>query len=151
MLRTLRCSLLVFLVTAPAHADEVRLKNGDRITGVTTSLAGGTLTFKAAGGELKMPWADVTSLALDQPMLVTVGTAPPAAAVLRAVDASGQATLVPGGPVALAAIVALTRPQPAWILTGGAGAGIVDTAGNTQVNNVRLSGDLVATGAADRY
>jgi len=28
---------------------------------------------------------------------------------------------------------------------------IVETAGNAQVNNVRLSGDIVAKGAADRY
>jgi putative salt-induced outer membrane protein YdiY len=150
-MRTLPFGLLLFVAAAPVHADEVRLKNGDRITGVTTSLAGGTLTFKAAGGDLKMPWSDVTSLAIDQPMLVTVGTAPPTAAVLVAGGALGQATLVPGGPVALASIVALKRPRPAWIVTGGAGAGIVETAGNTQVNNVRLSGDLVATGAADRY
>jgi uncharacterized protein DUF481 len=151
MMRTFSSILFVLLLAPPADADEVRLKNGDRITGVTTSLAGGTLTFKAAGGELKMPWADVTSLAIDQPILVSVGTAPPTAAVLVAADAPGQATLVPGGPVALAAIVALKRPQPAWIINGGAGAGIVETAGNTQVNNVRLSGDLVARGAADRY
>jgi putative salt-induced outer membrane protein YdiY len=58
---------------------------------------------------------------------------------------------VPGGPVSLAEIVALSRPQPPWIVTGGAGAGIVDTAGNTQINNVRVSGDMVAKGAADRY
>jgi hypothetical protein len=40
------------LFAMPAHADELRLKNGDRITGVATSLAGGTLTFKATGGDL---------------------------------------------------------------------------------------------------
>ena len=151
MMRTLSFGLFVLTLAAPAYADEVRLKNGDRITGVTTSLAGGMLTFKAAGGELKMPWADVTSLVIDQPMLITVGTTPPTTATLGAADASGQATLVPGGPVALASIVALSRPKPAWIITGGAGAGIVESAGNTQVNNLRLSGDLVATGAADRY
>src|SRR6185503_15891106 len=90
------------------------------------------------------------SLAIDQPMLVTVGTAVPASATFAAADANGQVTLVPGGPVALTEIVALARPQPAWVITGG-GAGIVQTAGNTQVNNVRLSGDVVARGAADRY
>ena len=152
MMRTLPFCILLLLISAPpAHADEVRLKNGDRITGVATALAGGTLTFKATGGELKMTWADVTSLAVDQPMLVTVGTAPPTAAVIVAGDTSGQVTLVPGGPVALSAIVSLRRPQPAWTVAGGAGAGVVQTAGNTQVNNVRLSGDLVATGPADRY
>jgi len=139
------------VVALPARADEVRLKNGDRITGVTTSLAAGTLSFKAAGGDLKVAWADVTSLAIEQPMLVTVGTAPPTSALFAAADANGRVTLVPGGPVALSDIVALSRPQPVWVITGGGGAGIVETAGNTQVNNVRLSGDVVAKGAADRY
>ena len=144
-MRPILFCLLLLIAALPAHADEVRLKNGDRITGVTSSLAGGTLTFKAAGGELKMPWADVTSVAIDQLMLVTVGTSAPTPAVIVAGDTSGQVTLVPGGPVALSAVVALQRPQPAWNVIGGAGAGIVQTAGNTQVNNVRLSGDLVAT------
>jgi putative salt-induced outer membrane protein YdiY len=151
MMRTLPFCILILSLALPAHADEVRLKNGDRITGLVGSLAGGTLTFKAPGGDLKIAWADVTSLAIDQPMLVTVGTAAPAAAVFAAADAAGRVTLVPGGPVALAAIVALTRPEPPWTFTGGAGAGIVETAGNTQVNNVRLSGDIVAKDAANRY
>lgn len=151
MIRVLPFCVLALFFALPVHADEVRLKNGDRITGVATSLAGGTLTFKAAGGDLKIAWADVTSLAIEQPMLVTVGTSAPASAVFAAADAGGRVTLVPGGPVALVDIVALSRPQPAWVVTGGAGAGIVETAGNTQVNNVRLSGDLVARGAADRY
>ena len=149
-LTTLVCAVTL-LTALPARADEVRLKNGDRITGTTVSLAGGTLTFKAPGGDLKIPWADVASLAIEQPMLVTVGTATPTSAIFGAVDATGRVTLVPGGPVALADIVALARPQPAWVVTGGAGAGIVQTAGNTQVDNVRLSGDIVAKGAANRY
>jgi len=151
MIRTLPLALLAILLALPAHADEVRLRNGDRITGVATSLAGGTLMFKATGGDLKIAWADVASLAIEQPMLVTVGTTAPTSAVFAAADANGRVTLVPGGPVALTEIVALARPQPAWVMTGGAGAGVVQTAGNTQVNNVRLSGDLVARSAADRY
>jgi len=152
MIRLTACFCALTLLTAlPARADEVRLKNGDRITGVTVSLAGGTLSFKAHDGELKIPWADVASLAIDQPMLITVGTAAPISAIFAAADPTGRVTLVPGGPVALADIVALTRPQPAWVITGGAGAGIVETSGNTQVSNVRLSGDVVARGAANRY
>jgi putative salt-induced outer membrane protein YdiY len=129
MIRTLPLCLLAALLAVPAHADEVRLRNGDRITGVATSLAGGTLTFKTTGGDLKLAWGEVASLAIEQPMLVTVGTAAPASAVFAAADANGRVTLV----------------------TGGAGAGIVQTTGNTQVNNVRMSGDLIARGAADRY
>jgi putative salt-induced outer membrane protein YdiY len=151
MIRTLSLCVLALLAASPSHADEVRLKNGDRISGTATSLAGGTLTFKAPGGDLKIPWADVASLAIEQPMLVTIGTAPPTSAVFAAADASGRVTLVPGGPVALVDIVGLSRPQPSWLVTGGAGAGIVETAGNTQVDNVRLSGDVVAKGPTDRY
>ena len=118
MMRPLPFCFLLLIAAVPAHADEVRLKNGDRITGVASSLAGGTLTFKAAGGELKMPWAEVTSLAIDQPMLVTIGTGPPTPAVIVAGDTAGQVTLVPGGPAALSAIVALKQPQPAWSVVG---------------------------------
>src|SRR4026209_2531299 len=71
MMRPLPFCFLLLIAAVPAHADEVRLKNGDRITGVASSLAGGTLTFKAAGGELKMPWAEVTSLGNDQPVVGT--------------------------------------------------------------------------------
>jgi putative salt-induced outer membrane protein YdiY len=84
-------------------------------------------------------------------MLVTVGSAPPTSAAISTAEGSGRATLVPGGPVSLEEIVALTRPLPAWIITGGAGAGIVETAGNTQINNLRISGDIAAKGTADRY
>jgi len=143
--------LTVLCAASAANADELRRKDGDRITGVVTSLAGGTLTFKATGGDLKVAWSEVASLAIEQPMLVTVGTAAPVSATFAAADANGRVTLVPGGPIALIDIVALSRPQPAWVFTGGAGAGIVQTAGNTQVNNLRLSGDMVATGAVDRY
>ena len=152
MNRLLPSVLLALLcVASVANADELRLKNGDRITGAVTSLAGGTLTIKTPGGELKVAWSDVASLAIEQPMLVTVGAAAPVSATFAAADATGHVTLVPGGSIALTDIVALSRPQPAWVFIGGAGAGIVQTAGNTQVNNLRLSGDMVASGAADRY
>ena len=151
MLRTISFCLLILVAASTAHADEVRLKNGDRITGVTTSLAGGVLTFKAANGELKIPWTDVMSLTVVEPMLVTVGTAPPTSATLSAAEGSGRATLTPGGQVSLEEIVALSRPLPAWIVTGGAGAGIVETAGNTQINNLRISGDIAAKSTSDRY
>jgi len=73
MPRTISFCLLILVAASTAHADEVRLKNGDRITGVTTLLDGGVLTFKAANGELKIPWTDVMSLTVVEPMLVTSG------------------------------------------------------------------------------
>jgi len=149
--------LLTFLSAAtlcialPAHADEVRLKNGDRISGATIALAGGTLSFKAQNGDLKIPWTDVVSLAIDMPMLVKVGTSAPTSATFAGADPAGLVTLVPGGQVRLADIVALIPPRPGWEIASSAGAGVVQTAGNTQVNNLRLSGDFVAKADANRY
>lgn len=141
----------ILLAALPARADEVRLSNGDRITGETVSLTDGTLSFKTDVGELKIPWGDVTSLAIDSAMFVTVGINPPILTAFDAADASGNVILMPGGPVALADIVALSPRQPGWVITGGAGAGAVQTSGNTRVNNLRLAGDVMVKRASNRY
>jgi len=54
-MKTLRPLLLLVLflcAVGSAAADEVRLANGDRLTGTVVSLADGTLTFKTPYGEL---------------------------------------------------------------------------------------------------
>jgi putative salt-induced outer membrane protein YdiY len=51
----------------------------------------------------------------------------------------------------LAALADLTRPQPSVTLDGGANAGLITTAGNTDVNNLRLDGDIVARADVNRY
>jgi hypothetical protein len=67
-MNTLRLSVLLCLAlswTAVAVADELKLSNGDRLTGTVVSLTGGSLTFKTAHGELKIPWPNVTSLTME--------------------------------------------------------------------------------------
>ncbi len=150
--RLLLLTTLVLLCASAAAADEVRLKNGDRfVTGKVISLAGGTLTFGTPYGEVKLPWADVIRLVISEPIMVTMGTMPPAAATLLDGGVDGQATLQPGGTVALGDIVSLARPQPAVIVDGGANAGLTATSGNTEVNNLRLDGNVVARAGANRY
>jgi putative salt-induced outer membrane protein YdiY len=143
--------LLILCAAATVSADEVRLKNGDRLTGDLISLGGGTLAFKAAYGAVNIPWSDVDSLAVTGPIIVTVGTAAPATVTTIASDAPGRVTLQPGGTVAIADIQALARPQPALIVSGGANAGFLTTAGNTDVNNLRLDADVVARAGPNRY
>ena len=150
-IRSIALLILLLLLTAtPARADEVLLKNGDRLTGTVASLAGGVLTLGTPYGAVRIPWAEITRLAIQDPILAVVSGAP-AAQVTIVAAADGQATLQPGGAVALASITALTRPQPPVIIDGGANAGIMTTAGNTDVNNLRLDGDIVARASANRY
>jgi putative salt-induced outer membrane protein YdiY len=151
MTRHLTLVLALLAATAAATADELRLANGDRVTGRVVSLAGGTLTFETAHGTLQIPWDDVTALAIDQPILATAGDAAPASVTIAAAGEPGRVALQPGGETALADITALARPQPAIRIEGGASAGFVSSAGNTDVNSLRLDGDLVARTAADRY
>ena len=135
---------------APARADEVLLRNGDRLTGTAVSLAGGVLAFATPYGNVQLPWADVVRVAIQDPILAVVAGAAPAP-VTMTIGADGQATLQPGGVVAIADITALTRPQPPVVVDGGANAGIITTSGNTEVNNLRLDGDIVARADVNRY
>lgn len=145
-------ALLIVLLTATAAlADEVRLKNGDRFTGDLVSLAGGTLSFKTAYGPVQIPWSDIDSLAVIGPVIVTVGTAVPATVTTIVADAAGRVTLQPGGSVALTDIVSVARPQPAVVVDGSVNAGFVTTGGNTDVNNLRVDGEVVARASANRY
>lgn len=70
--------VFILVVTAfwcirPALADEVRLKNGDRLTGSILSLAEDRLRFETSyAGELSLPWSEVVSLKTDRPVMVTL-------------------------------------------------------------------------------
>lgn len=143
--------VLALLAAIPVSADEVQLKNGDRLTGRTVSLAGGMLTFATSYGDVRVPWNDVTRLVVTDPILVTIGTTPPVQVTIADAGTAGQVTLQPGGTASLGDIVALARPQPAVIVDGGANAGLVATSGNTDVNNLRLDGDVMARAGENRY
>jgi putative salt-induced outer membrane protein YdiY len=137
--RPLSALLLVaaLALTVPAAADELQLRNGDRVTGTIVSLAGGTLTFRTPNGALTVPLADVAALTTDAPLLITVGAGAPVQ----------QAP----GPVPLEGLTALGPLQPALTIDGGANVGFIATGGNTDVNSLRLDGDAVARAGANRY
>jgi putative salt-induced outer membrane protein YdiY len=151
MVRRLLPLCAFLLLAAPAAADQVTLTNGDRITGTVDSLGGNTLTVATPHGQLKIPWGDIASLVIEDPILVTVGDAAPAEVRIAAGDAAGRVMLNPGGSVELIQIVALTRPIPPLSFTGGANAGMMTTGGNTDVNSLRLDGDATIRQAANRY
>lgn len=121
----------------PCGADEIHLKNGDRLTGTVISLDAGTLKLKTAHGDLAVAWPEVTALTVDEPILVR--------------SADGQITTHNGGTVDIASAAALTRPEPPLVWDGGANAGFLATGGNTDVNSLRFDAEVVARAAANRY
>ena len=151
MVRRLLPFFAFVLFAAPAAADQVILTNGDRVTGTVASLGGNTLTVATPHGQLKVPWGDIAGLIIEDPILVTIGDAAPTEVRIAAGDAAGRVTLNPGGSVELIQIVALTRPIPPLSFNGGANAGMMTTGGNTDVNSLRLDGDVAIRQLANRY
>jgi putative salt-induced outer membrane protein YdiY len=125
------------LHAVPCAADEVQLKNGDRLTGTVVSLDTGTLKLKTPHGDLAIAWPEVTALTVDEPVLVTT--------------AEGVPPTPSSGAIDIAMVTALTRPEPPLVWTGGANAGFLQTSGNTDVNSLRLDADVTARAAANRY
>lgn len=71
MLRLIRAwtGLALCAVWGSAVADEVLLKNGDRISGTVVSKSGDILRMKTGyAGEIKIKWADVKALRTDAPV-----------------------------------------------------------------------------------
>jgi putative salt-induced outer membrane protein len=70
--RKLSLLVLPFFVFA-AWADQVTLKNGDRVTGKIVKKDGAALTFKSdAFGDVTIPWVKVVQLVSDDPLTVVL-------------------------------------------------------------------------------
>jgi putative salt-induced outer membrane protein YdiY len=128
--------LALVLASTTAMADELQLRNGDRLTGTTVSLASGTLTFSTTYGSVRVPWGDVVSLTIDAPILVTAG---------------GQTRLQQGGAILVNGVTALALPQSPLTVDGGANAGFVRAGGHTDVNTLRLDADVLARAGDNRF
>ena len=142
--------VLSFGLVSRVWADEVRLKNGDRVTGKVVSLQKGVLKFDTGHGTLDLAWADVTAATIDMPIILTVA-GQPAETVSTVSLANGQIVVRPGVTVPVAQVASLARPAPALTVVGGANVGFLSTGGNTDVNSLRVDGDVVARAAANRY
>lgn len=60
------------LLCANVLADQLTLKNGDRLTGTIARLDGGNLTMRTdLAGEVKISWAGVESITSEQPLYVS--------------------------------------------------------------------------------
>jgi putative salt-induced outer membrane protein YdiY len=69
--------LIAGLLVAPSFvgADEVVLKNGDKLTGKVVGMAGGKLAFETGhSGVLKIDWGQVASLKTDEKVKVRLAT-----------------------------------------------------------------------------
>jgi len=143
----------VFVLAAVGAADdEVKLKNGDRLTGKVTSLAGGKLVLETAhSGPLKIDWAQVVSVKTDNPVKVRMAT-----------NEIFEGKLSPGGDgrlkvetqgakdpieVDLAKVTHFNQPPTQW--HGSVTASAKATDGNTHVKSFLIAGEGIRETEAD--
>src|SRR5580704_683937 len=96
---TMKTLLLVLLSVSTAFADQVTLKNGDRITGAIVKKDGKDLTVKTdLMGVVTIPWDQVTDIKTNEPLnVVLTGQPPNTPGVKETISANnGQITLSGG-------------------------------------------------------
>jgi len=136
---------LLFLFVAGAFADdEVKLKNGDRLTGTVKGLAGGKLLLETShSGPLKIDWAQVVSVKTDTPIKVKLATGETLEGKL-APGAEGRLKIETVGPAApvevdLPKVAAFNEPPAQWHGTLSAAAKATD--GNTHTKSFLIAGE----------
>ena len=151
-MKLLRLLLVLLFCCFTAFADQITLKNGDRISGVVVKSDGKVLVFKSdLIGSLTIALADVTELQSDKPVYVGLNDGRTVLGILRSNHDQTEIQST-GGPVStsLATIQFIRseaeqklyedRLNPDWRenWTGGADLGIALTKGNADTTNVAL-------------
>lgn len=142
-MRHLASILLLVMIGTAAAEDEVKLKNGDRLSGKITGLGGGKLTIVTPeAGPVKLDWAQVVSVKTDEPVKVKMTTGEmvegkivPGADGRLKVETQGAAAAVE---IDLAKVKAFNEPPAAW--HGKLSAAARTTDGNTKETSVLVSG-----------
>src|SRR5579872_4607348 len=63
----------IFLFASAGFADQITMKDGDRITGAIVKKDGDSVTIKSKNfGTVTLKWADVAAVKSDQPLNVTL-------------------------------------------------------------------------------
>ena len=73
MMKTILSVCVLFLCAGAGLADQITMKDGDRITGAIVKKDGDNITVKSKNfGTVTLKWADVATVKSDQPLTVTL-------------------------------------------------------------------------------
>lgn len=163
-----RTCLILFLLCAPlqlAYADQITLKNGDRLTGEAVKSDGKTLTFKTEFvGTIEIQWDAIQNFSSENPVFVENKTTSQTVSGPVKIDnnsvvvssSTGQVTLDKGEVAALrspAEQTAYEKSQHPGLLEGwkgGANVGFSLTRGNSETKNLALGFEAIRTGLRDK-
>lgn len=132
---------LLVLLSGPTAADQLLMRNGDRLSGTVVNKAGDWLVFDTPyAGKLKIQWADVAELTTDQPVTVLLQDETLRKAQRFAAEADQDA-------VSTASISHINPPPElsgqGYSFTGRVNVGLKQTAGNTDTEAYHVDAEGV--------
>lgn len=155
--------LLVSLALIPAWADQIVMKNGDRITGSVVKKAGKDLTIKTDQlGEVTVAWDQVASIKIDKPITVvladgrTVKGALATTGAMVVVAAQPPVSVAPGDIKTIrndaeqAAYERLQHPRLTQLWAGNASLGLAGTAGNAEALTFTVGANVARVTNTDK-
>ena len=171
MRRSLLCVLFGVLLGSAAVADQVTLKNGDRLTGTIVSADGKTLVMKSEyAGDVTIQWDAITAIESSQELHVTLKGGKQLAGKISTSD--GTVAVAPGtaggaaGSVPKDTITAvrndadqkaydeqeekLAHPKIYYFWSGVFDSGLALTRGNSQTASYTLDGTAVRQTAREK-
>jgi putative salt-induced outer membrane protein len=155
-MRDLLCvrAALAFILCCAASAalaDEIRFKNGDRLTGTVTEAEGGKLKISSkVAGDVTVDLKDVETFSTDAPLDVKLKDGTMVHQRFEAGAAPGTVTAAAGPrrEIALSDLKAITPKLGRW--TGSVSAGGLLTRGNSHTTSLNLSAAASRRGEDDR-
>ncbi len=140
--------LSVLAVAIPALADQIVLKNGDRVTGTIVKKADDAVTFKSAHfGTITVPWKEIETIKTDAPLTIVLaggkemqGTLATAGDKVEIAAGSGKQAVAPADVKALrdkgeqAQYERMLHPGWKNLWAGAATLGFAGTSGNARTS-----------------
>jgi putative salt-induced outer membrane protein YdiY len=145
------CLVLLAACAAPAAcwADEVRLKNGDRITGKVVEASGGKLKVStAAAGDLTIDLKEVQTFSTDEPVELRMKDGGIVRTRVSPSESAGAISTGGETDVTLASIKSVSSKGPRW--TGAVVVGGLLTRGNSNTESLNVSVEASRRGRDDR-
>src|SRR5689334_335117 len=150
-----RITLLVVIagaLAAPALADQLSLKNGDRLTGAVVKSDGKAVVFRSdLAGEVTIAFDNIQSVTTDKPLYVALSDGLTLAGLVNSKDNQLEIKEARGDVVVERSAVTGLRNEaeqkqyestlhPGWLQqwTGGADVGFAFTRGNSNTSNLAL-------------
>src|SRR5579872_6972539 len=142
-------ALIVLIAAAPALADQVSLKNGDRLTGTIVQSDGKTLVLHTEyAGDVTVKWDSVKGIESSEPLRVqlpngktAIGPVSTTEDTVKVATSSGEVATPVGSVKGLSQQSAYEKIEKASLLQGwkgGVNAGFSLTGGNSETRNLSI-------------